>query len=287
MKYAYSIIGILLYMAGFTQDIIILRNGNELKVKVFEINQKEIKYRQFDFMDGPLYSVQKTEIFLIKYENGTRELFSENKKIIIKEEPVKTDNANSNPGNNTSSSSETKQKNDKNTSTTKKNVTTNSTGTKINSEPEKKTTANNNTDLKATDKNSGSKDVKITEKNNKTNETPKGKNTGNEDYSKLSDDELMNLIDAAINSSNYTKAKEIQAFMTNRNNKTAGTDKTNTNTVEKKTDNSAPDKKIAIADKGVSEAIQKLYDELDEFLKTNNYKKAWEIQEKIDESKRK
>lgn len=58
------------------QDIIILKNGEELESKVSEILQTSVKYKKFDNLSGPLYTVQKSEVFMIKFENGTREVFS-------------------------------------------------------------------------------------------------------------------------------------------------------------------------------------------------------------------
>lgn len=53
------------------------RNGDELQVKVQEINLNEIKYKRYDNLEGPLISVSKAEVFMIKYENGTKEVFNE------------------------------------------------------------------------------------------------------------------------------------------------------------------------------------------------------------------
>jgi hypothetical protein len=54
------------------QDILIKRNGDELEVKVLEINLDEIRYKRFDNLEGPVISVAKSDVFMIKYENGTK-----------------------------------------------------------------------------------------------------------------------------------------------------------------------------------------------------------------------
>jgi hypothetical protein len=56
-------------------DDIIFRNGDEVRGKVMEITDQEIKYKKCDFPDGPLYSVKKSAIFMIRYANGTKETF--------------------------------------------------------------------------------------------------------------------------------------------------------------------------------------------------------------------
>lgn len=59
------------------QDVLTKRNGDELQVKVQEINLNEIKYKRYDNLEGPLISISKAEVFMIKYENGTKEVFNE------------------------------------------------------------------------------------------------------------------------------------------------------------------------------------------------------------------
>jgi len=58
-------------------DVIILRNGAEIKAKVTEIALLEIKYKRFENLDGPVVVVPKSDVFAIVYENGTCEEFEE------------------------------------------------------------------------------------------------------------------------------------------------------------------------------------------------------------------
>lgn len=58
------------------QDTIVKRNGEEIKAKVEEVGVSEIKYKKPDNPNGPLYAVLKTDVFVIKYENGSKEVFS-------------------------------------------------------------------------------------------------------------------------------------------------------------------------------------------------------------------
>jgi len=59
------------------QDIIVLKNGEEIKSLVQEIGMEYVKYKKFDNQTGPIYNISKTEIFMIKYENGTKDVFNE------------------------------------------------------------------------------------------------------------------------------------------------------------------------------------------------------------------
>jgi hypothetical protein len=52
------------------QDTIISYSGEKTIAKVLEINSMEVKYKKFNFLDGPTYLVSKNDIHMIKYANG-------------------------------------------------------------------------------------------------------------------------------------------------------------------------------------------------------------------------
>lgn len=58
------------------QDIITKSNGDEIAVKVLEVNPDNLKYKLWDYMDGPTYTILKSEILLVKYENGHKDVFA-------------------------------------------------------------------------------------------------------------------------------------------------------------------------------------------------------------------
>ena len=57
------------------QDTLVKRNGDTLIIKLTEVNQNNIRYKLFDYPDGPIFTAPKEEIKLIIYQNGKRELF--------------------------------------------------------------------------------------------------------------------------------------------------------------------------------------------------------------------
>lgn len=59
-------------------DNIILKNGDEISAKIKTISEKEIIYKKCTFQDGPDYILKKENVLLIKYSNGTKEVFNEN-----------------------------------------------------------------------------------------------------------------------------------------------------------------------------------------------------------------
>ncbi|MBF8963766.1 hypothetical protein I0P70_10940 [Pontibacter sp. FD36] len=73
----FTIIACLLYFTGQAQDILIKRNGDELEVKVLEIDLEAVKYKRFDNLEGPIISIAKADVFMIKYENGTKVTMNE------------------------------------------------------------------------------------------------------------------------------------------------------------------------------------------------------------------
>jgi hypothetical protein len=62
-----------------SQDIIIMKNGDEIKAKVQEVGTEEVKYKKFG-TEAPIYVVERIEIFMIKYENGNKDVFNDEEK---------------------------------------------------------------------------------------------------------------------------------------------------------------------------------------------------------------
>jgi hypothetical protein len=59
-------------------DTIILISGSMIIGKVAEIGLSEVKYRRCDNLDGPVISISKSDISVIKYINGTKDYFTSN-----------------------------------------------------------------------------------------------------------------------------------------------------------------------------------------------------------------
>jgi hypothetical protein len=55
-------------------DRIIDKEGDEILVKVTEIDIDVIKYKNCDHLDGPTYSIPRTSVLMIEYSNGKREV---------------------------------------------------------------------------------------------------------------------------------------------------------------------------------------------------------------------
>ena len=55
----------LLFLFDFSlnaQDIIRLKTGEELKVSIVKVSEKEVEYKKLDNLDGPVYAVSKNQV---------------------------------------------------------------------------------------------------------------------------------------------------------------------------------------------------------------------------------
>lgn len=59
-----------------SQDVITKKTGEDITTKVVEITLNEVKYKKWDNQDGPLISISKSDILMIRYQNGTKDLFN-------------------------------------------------------------------------------------------------------------------------------------------------------------------------------------------------------------------
>jgi hypothetical protein len=75
-----SILTLLTFISqvSYGQDIIIQKNGEEIEVKVLEVKQDEITYKNWLNLEGPTYTKDKSDIFMIKYANGSKDVFESN-----------------------------------------------------------------------------------------------------------------------------------------------------------------------------------------------------------------
>ena len=58
------------------QDIIVMRNGDEVEAKVTKVGTTEVEYHKWSNQDGPVYTVAKSDVFMVKYKNGEKDVFN-------------------------------------------------------------------------------------------------------------------------------------------------------------------------------------------------------------------
>lgn len=75
------------YGKMLAQDTIITMNNESIIAKVTEISPREVKYKKYDYLDGPTYIQNKSDLKMIRYANGRSEIFiSGNTNTLKKEE---------------------------------------------------------------------------------------------------------------------------------------------------------------------------------------------------------
>ena len=58
------------------QDVIVKKNGEEIRAKVEEVGEQSIRYRKFTNLTGPVYSIARGEVFVIRYESGAKDIIT-------------------------------------------------------------------------------------------------------------------------------------------------------------------------------------------------------------------
>ncbi|MDF7817666.1 hypothetical protein P1X15_08665 [Runella sp. MFBS21] len=64
----------------FSQDIITKKTSEDIQAKVTEITTTEIKYKKFDNLNGPVFTILKSDVLMIRYQNGSKDIFTESQK---------------------------------------------------------------------------------------------------------------------------------------------------------------------------------------------------------------
>ena len=67
---------IFLQQIAVAQDVMVMSDASEKKVKVLEVGDSEVKYKLFDNPNNVVYSTARSNVFLIIFEDGTREVIT-------------------------------------------------------------------------------------------------------------------------------------------------------------------------------------------------------------------
>lgn len=70
-----SVFFIMTHISLPAQDTIRTTGNSIIEAKIIEITQNEVKYKKFTNQSGPLYTINKTEVVMIAYENGSFDEF--------------------------------------------------------------------------------------------------------------------------------------------------------------------------------------------------------------------
>jgi hypothetical protein len=76
MKYILIVFVFLRAGFAFGQDTIVQKNGTSIPAKVLEIDKTDVKYKKFENPDGPSYILPKSDVSMIRYQNGSVDSFN-------------------------------------------------------------------------------------------------------------------------------------------------------------------------------------------------------------------
>ncbi|MFT5566930.1 MAG: hypothetical protein ACI81Y_001878, partial [Glaciecola sp.] len=63
----------------FSQDMITKKSGEDIEAKILEVTTTEIKFKKSDNINGPIFTILKSDVLIVRYENGTKDIFNEEK----------------------------------------------------------------------------------------------------------------------------------------------------------------------------------------------------------------
>lgn len=55
----------------YSQDVITLKSGEEIKSKILEVGKTQVKYKKFSNQMGPTFIVEQPDVLMIRYEDGS------------------------------------------------------------------------------------------------------------------------------------------------------------------------------------------------------------------------
>ena len=73
-------------VCSFAQDIIVTKSAKKIDAKILEVSTSEIRYKELDNLDGPIFILRSDEISSIIYANGKVVLYDQPKEEPIDEE---------------------------------------------------------------------------------------------------------------------------------------------------------------------------------------------------------
>ena len=78
IKFLPTLAMIMACSSAFAQDILTKTSGEDILSKIVEVNDTIVKYKKFEALNGPVYQLLKSDVLMIRYENGTKDIFKQN-----------------------------------------------------------------------------------------------------------------------------------------------------------------------------------------------------------------
>lgn len=89
-KFLFIVCALMAAVTLFAQDIIVTKEAQKIDAKILEVSTSEIRYKELDNLDGPVFMLRTDEINSIIYANGKVVLYNQPKseKKILKEQHI-------------------------------------------------------------------------------------------------------------------------------------------------------------------------------------------------------
>jgi hypothetical protein len=79
MKKVFVLFALILFgSALYAQDIITKTDGTDIQAKVTEVGDSQVTYKKYSNLEGPTYKINISDILMITYQNGEREMYNGN-----------------------------------------------------------------------------------------------------------------------------------------------------------------------------------------------------------------
>jgi hypothetical protein len=75
-KVSITLLLLIFCLNALSQDIITMRDGAKIEARVSEVGSKNILYKRFSNLNGPVYTLDKEDVALINYESGAIDKFN-------------------------------------------------------------------------------------------------------------------------------------------------------------------------------------------------------------------
>lgn len=75
MKKYFIFIFALIFVFGFSQDVISKKNSEIIQARVQNVSNTEVSYEKAENKAGPTFSIPKNEIYKIKFSDGSEEIY--------------------------------------------------------------------------------------------------------------------------------------------------------------------------------------------------------------------
>ncbi len=73
-KLALFTLFVVIFSTTMAQDLIVLKDATEVQAKVTAITEKSVTYKRWSNLEGPTYTISKSNVFYIKYANGEKDV---------------------------------------------------------------------------------------------------------------------------------------------------------------------------------------------------------------------